>query len=114
MLGLALVAGSVGAVVAGAGYGIFAYYTSTKTTVKKLEELDRANQMIETLNSLDQSDQIDPALYLQRVTECSAQLKDFKTVNERTVAGGHDPDGGAMESGLMATLSAQLKTLEAA
>lgn len=114
MLGLALVAGSVGAVVAGAAYGIIAYYYSTKTTVKKLEELDRANQMIESLNSLDQSDHIDAGLYLQRVTECSAQLKDFKTVNEKTVAGGHDPDGGAMESGLMATLAAQLKTLEAA
>jgi two-component system, NtrC family, sensor kinase len=114
MLGLALVASSVGAIVAGAGYGIYAYYSSTKTTGKKLEELDRANQMIESLNSLDQSDQIDKVLYLLRVTECSAQLKDFRMVNERTVAGGHDPDGGAMESGLMATLAAQLKTLESA
>ncbi|MBN9122858.1 MAG: HAMP domain-containing histidine kinase [Planctomycetes bacterium] len=114
MLGLALVAGSVGAIVAGAGYGIYAYYSSTKSIDKKLYELGLANQIIESLNSLDQSDQLEPALYLQRVTECSAQLKDFKTVNDRTVAGGHDPDGGAMESGLTATLSAQLKTLEGA
>ncbi len=111
MLGLALVAGSVGALAAGAGYGLFAHYFSTKTIRKKLDELAIANQMIETLNGLEQGDQTDKQAYLQLVKECSDQLADFRKVNTKTVTNGYDPDGGVMEAGLTAQLDAQLAKL---
>src|SRR5262245_21230591 len=78
MLGLALVAGSVGLLAAGAAYGIYAFFSSSKSTDKKLNELTLANQMIETLNSLEHGDQNDPRAYLQRVADCSAQLDNFR------------------------------------
>src|SRR5688572_28678988 len=114
MLGLALVAGSVGLLATGAAVGFYAHYISTKSTNKKLYELNIANQMIETLNSLEQGDQNDPRYYLQRVKDCSDQLAEFRKANERNVALGYDPDDGQQEAGLMAQLDAQLDTLTAA
>ena len=108
MLGLALVAGSVGLLAGGACYGFYAYYTSTKTTNKKLDELTIANQMIETLNSLDQADQNDPRIYLQQIQTSQQLLGVFREVNKRTVDAGLDPDGGEQEAGLMEQLDKQL------
>ena len=119
MLGMALVAGSVGLLAVGAAVGFYAYYNSTKSTKKKLEELNQANQMIETLNSLelgDPKDLNDPRndrrFYLQRIAECSAQLTVFRDGHEKIVADGYDPDDGEQEAGLMAQLAAQLDTLD--
>ena len=112
MLGMALVAGSVGLLAIGAAVGFYAYYTTNKSTKKKLQELTQANQMIETLNSLEQGDQNDPRFYPQRINECSAQLAVFREGHEKIVAGGYDPDDGQQEAGLMAQLAAQLDTLE--
>src|SRR5215207_8383956 len=114
MLGLALVAGSVGLLATGAAVGFYAHYISTKSTNKKLYELNIANQMIETLNSLEQGDQNDSRFYLQRIKDCSDQLAEFRKANEKTVADGYDPDDGQQEAGLMAQLNAQLDTLAAA
>jgi two-component system, NtrC family, sensor kinase len=111
MLGLALVAGSIGALAAGTCYGIYAYYTSVKTTDKKLNELTVANQMIETLNGLEQGGQNDHRLYLIHIQSCAIQLGAFRELHARTVAAGLDPDGGEQEAGLTAQLDAQLKKL---
>lgn len=114
MLGLALVAGSVGALALGAGYGFYAYYTSVKTTSKKLEELTAANEVIEKLNSLEQGDLNDPRVYTQKVQECADKLDDFRKMHERTVALGYDPDDGESEAGHMAQFTAQLADLNIA
>ncbi len=114
MLGLALVAGSVGALAAGAGYGFYAYYTSVKTTSKKLDELGHANNVIAALSNFERvepKDQHDPRPYQEIIKTCAARLAEFKAANEKTVAGGYDPDDGVMESGLTSTLSGQLTRL---
>jgi signal transduction histidine kinase len=115
MLGLALVAGSVGFLAAGAGYGIYAYYSSTKSTNKKLDELQLANKLMETFSAMEQgSDPNNHHLYLMQVQACRAQLDAFRDMQQKIVDGGHDPDGGEQETGLMATLASQLDTLERA
>jgi signal transduction histidine kinase len=114
MLGLALVAGSVGALGAGTCYGMYAYYNSVKTTDKKLIELTAANQLIETLNSLEQGDQTDHRTYLVQIQTCFFQLATFGEIHAKTVTSGLDPDGGEAERAAMARLDAQLKVLEKA
>ncbi len=111
MLGLAVVAGSILLLAAGTCYGLYAYYTSVKTTDRKLGELDVANQMIETLNALEQGD-VDHKTYMVHLLHAQAQLAYFRTLNTRTVTGGLDPDDGDMETGLMNQLEGQLKELE--
>ena len=114
MLGLTLVAGSIGALAAGTCYGFYAFYTSTKTTAKKLDELTITNQMIETLNNLDQGDHTDHKTYLVQVQTSQQLLDELRKMNARTVASGLDPDGGVQEAGLMAPLDTHLATLATA
>jgi signal transduction histidine kinase len=111
MLGLALVAGSIGLLAAGTCYGIYTYYLSNKTTDKKLAELKVANQLIETLNALDQGDTNSAQLYLLQIQNCRHMLGVFREMNAKTVEGGYDPDGGDQERGLMPQLDSQLTAL---
>jgi len=113
MLGLALVAGSIGALAAGTTYGFYSFYTSTKTTGKKLEELIIATNMIEALGSLDQVDQYqnDPKAYPIRIAESQRLLEEFRIANQKTVESGLDPDDGAQERDYISDLGTQLAIL---
>ncbi len=114
MLGLALVAGSVGLLSLGTAYGIYAYYTSNKITEKKLMELEVANQLIETLGGLEVSDQNNHDAYLRQIDVTRQLLGEFKKANARTVALGLDPDNGEEEAWTIPQLDGQLKELEEA
>jgi len=55
MLGLALVAGSIGLLAGGTAYGLYAYYLSNKVTEKKLQELEATNTLLGSITALEQS-----------------------------------------------------------
>jgi two-component system, NtrC family, sensor kinase len=110
-LGLAAVAVSVGLLAAGTAYGIHAYYTSSKTTHKKLLELTHANALLGTLGALDQNDQNETDAYLIQLAQCLGHLENYRTANVAHVADGYDPDGGESEGALMQRLDAELNAL---
>ncbi len=110
-LGLAAVAVSVGLLAAGTAYGIYAYYTSYKTTNKKLLELTHANTLLAQLGTLDQTDLNGPDAYLIQIAQCLGHLENYRTANLAHVADGYDPDGGEAEADLMRRLDAELKAL---
>ncbi|QJX00187.1 sensor histidine kinase [Frigoriglobus tundricola] len=111
MLGLALVAGSIGALAAGTSYGLYSFYTSTKSVTKKHEELTIVTQMIQELGSIEQVSQNDPNDYPIRVAKCRHLLEEFRFANQKTVAAGLDPDNGAQEQGYISTIDKQLAEL---
>ena len=110
-LGLAAVAVSVGLLAVGTAYGIYAYYTSYKTTNKKLLELSHANTLLGTLGVLDQTDQHGATAYQIQIAQCLGHLENYRTANAAHVADGYDPDGGEAEADLIPRLDAQLKAL---
>ena len=113
MLGLVLVAGSVGLLAVGTLYGIYAYYTSVKTTDRKLGEINIVNVLIETLKwPEDVQRGFEVAEFQMRMDQCQAQLVVFRQSHARNVNAGLDPDEGEMEGGLVAILDEQIKTLE--
>lgn len=114
MLGLVLVAGSVGLLVFGTCYGIYGYYTSVKTTERKLEELQIVTLMIKALNAFEQPGTNGHEHYLVQIESTKAQLAWFNLKSAGNVNAGLDPDGGEMENGLVPQLTEQLKVLEAA
>ncbi len=114
MLGLVLVACSIGLLAAGTLYSIYAYYTSVKTTDRKLIELDFVTCMIKELDGLNQTTSNDPDQYLFNIAKIHAHLKEFRELNVRNVNAGLDPDGGEMEKGLIPRLEGELQELEAA
>ena len=114
MLGLALVAGSVGILAGGTIYGIYSYYVSGKTTTRKLEELHLVTQMVKALNAFEQGDANDHERFVLHIENTKAYLngKDmFREMHARNVNAGLDPDGGDMEAKLVPLLDAQLKDL---
>jgi two-component system, NtrC family, sensor kinase len=110
-LGLAAVAVSVGLLAAGTAYGIYAYYTSSKTTHKKLLELTHANTLLAQLGTLDQTDQSGADAYQILIAQCLGHLDNYRTANVAHVADGYDPDGGEAEADLMQRLENELKAL---
>jgi signal transduction histidine kinase len=114
MLGLVLVACSIGLLAAGTLYSIYAYYTSVKTTDRKLIELDFVTCMIKELDGLNQTTNNDPDHYLFNIAKIHAHLKEFRDLNVRNVNAGLDPDYGEMEKGLIPRLERELQELEAA
>jgi signal transduction histidine kinase len=119
MLGLALVVGSVGLLLAGTWYGIESYRTTVRTTERKLEELQLVNILIETLKGPTRSGGADPTTDEYRVLreqgqEARMQLGHYRKVHAETVDRGLDPDGGTMEAGLLTQLEVSLAQFEAA
>lgn len=114
MLGLGLVVGSVGLLVAGTVYGIRAYTATVKTTERKMEELKFVTLLLEQLRGRDQTD---PAAeyreFEQALQNTRARLDEFREVNAQTVAAGLDPDGGERETGLIGQLENHLIKLQA-
>src|SRR5262245_12949704 len=116
MLGMALVAGSVGLLVAGTCYGLYAYYTSVKTTHCKLEELEFVTRLVNTLEGLEPNN---PALaahdhgYDEQLARTQAHVTRFREFNARNVSRALDPDNGTEESALLDKLDKQLRELEA-
>ena len=53
MLGLGLVVGSVGLLLAGTAYGIDTYWNTVRTTDRKIYEIEQVNILIETLRASD-------------------------------------------------------------
>jgi signal transduction histidine kinase len=114
MLGMGLVAASVGVLALGTAYGIYSFYTSNKIIDKKVIELDAATKMIETLANLDRGNQTAPEEYLATVKYCSIQLGAFRDIHANDLRSGlMDPDRVEQESKLMARLDTELKELEA-
>ena len=114
MLGLALVAGSVGALAVGTAYGIYGYYTSTKTTERKLEELHVVTLMLKALAAFEQtgSGTNEREHCLVQIEVTKGNLGAFCERNARNVNAGLDPDGGEMEAGLVLRLRDQLEQLK--
>jgi two-component system NtrC family sensor kinase len=112
MLGLALVAGSIGLLAGGTAYGLYGFYISNKITEKKLQELGATNDLIGTINALEQVDPNDREKYLLHIENIRFQIANYRETNNRTVSAGHDPDGGEDERGLMAQLKTDLESLE--
>src|SRR5437870_1395439 len=54
MLGLVLVAAIIGLLAVGTFYGLYTYYTSVKTTNRKLGELEVVTRMMQALGGIDQ------------------------------------------------------------
>ncbi len=113
MLGLVLVATSIGLLAGGAFYVIYAYYTSNKTTLRKLNELEVATQLLKGLSASDQGDANDAERYILQVENTKAHLAVFRELSARNAQAGLDPDGGEMEAGLIVQLDTQLRELEA-
>ena len=109
MLGLALVAGSIGALAAGTTYGFYSFYISTKSTTKKLEELTIVTEMIQVLDSTEQKN--DPKEHLALIAESRHVLDKFRFVNQKTVESGFDPDDGEQEKGYISDLDKHLSDL---
>lgn len=115
MLGLGLVVGSVVLLVGGTLYGIRAYRATVQTTQKKMEELQRATILVETLKGPEQADPTaEFREFEQSLQSAEWQLAEFRNLNAETVALGLDPDGGDQEAGLFAQLDAELKRVHRA
>ncbi len=112
MLGLVLVAGSIGLLATGTFYGIYSYYISGKTTTRKLEELQVVTLMIKSLNAFDQGSGNDYDWLVLHVENTKAQLAEFRKMNARNVQARLDPDGGEIENGLVAQLDVRIDALE--
>ncbi|AMV25957.1 Sensor protein ZraS [Gemmata sp. SH-PL17] len=112
MLGLVLVAGSIGLLASGTAYGIYTYYTSVKTTERKLNELRIATEISAALDVLDQGEDSDTFGYLSQVVLAKQILASFSAETERNNAAGLDPDRGVMERDLMPRLEDALTSLE--
>lgn len=112
MLGLVLVAGSIGLLATGTFYGIYSYYISGKTTTRKLEELQVVTNMLKALNAFDQGNGNDYERFVLHIENTKAQLAEFRKMNARNVQAGLDPDGGGMETGLVTDLDVQIEALE--
>lgn len=110
-LGLAAVATSVGLLAVGTAYGIYAYYMSTKTTNKKLVELQQANALIQSLNALELADQQNTQAYHLGIHVCLGRLEEFRLANQKTIDTGYDPDDGATETDLAKRVEGELKAL---
>lgn len=114
MLGLGLVVGSVTLLVGGTLYGIQAYRATVKTTERKMQELQRANILVETLKGPDQADPTgEDREFEQLLQSAEVQLAMFREENAETVKLGRDPDDGDQEAGLVARLDADLKKIRA-
>jgi two-component system, NtrC family, sensor kinase len=114
MLGMGLVAASVGLLALGTAYGMYAYYTSVKITDKTVHELTVATDLIAALAKLEQIEQPDSSNYRDQVQMCEFQFGVFRDIHQRTVQSGLGLDSRAIEyeSKLMAQLDTQLKALE--
>lgn len=112
MLGLVLVAVSIGLLACGAAYGLYSYYISNKITLRKLDELQEATRLVEELNAFDQpGDPNDAERFLLHTANAQDKLQRFRLVNAYNAQAGLAPGGGAMESGLAAQLEDELKLL---
>jgi hypothetical protein len=102
MLGLALVVGSVGLLLAGTLYGLNAYLNTIRTTERKLYELQQLNVMAMALQEPTPSDVNSE---FAKLTENADKARMFADVyrNELglTVRQGLDPDRGVMEGQLL-------------
>ena len=118
MLGLTLVVGSVGLLLAGTLYGINAYLTTVKTTERKLEELQLINILINTLQQpdrvADQDITTEYAAFIRHTGDAQTQLSHYRKVHADTVTRGLDPDGGDQEVALIIQLETGLRALELA
>lgn len=119
MLGLVLVAVSIGLLACGTAYGLYSYYISNKTTLRKLEELKEATSLLEPLNTFNEADTArgaaeDPDRYLTLIVTSRLHFEEFKRIHAYNVNAGLDPEGGHMEDGLGKKLEEQLKLLETA
>ncbi len=113
MLGLMLVAASIGLLASGTVYVIYSYYTSNKTTLRKLQELEVVTQLIKGLHAFDLSgDANDPGWYALQVENTKSHLAVFRELSARNAQAGLDPDGGEMETGLVVQLDGHLRALE--
>ncbi|MBX9584303.1 MAG: HAMP domain-containing histidine kinase [Gemmataceae bacterium] len=104
MLGLGLVVGSVGLLLAGTLYGLNAYLTTVKTTERKVYELQHLNILV----ALTEDHRPGPADLNDQNRELSRQVEDarltagvYRDELARTVAQGLDPDAGQIEGELL-------------
>ncbi|MBP3955190.1 HAMP domain-containing histidine kinase [Gemmata sp. G18] len=115
MLGLVLVAGSIGLLASGTAYGIYTYYVSVKTIDRKVSELAIVTQMIGALNTFDQGDPNNGDGCLLAIDSTRALLNGtygFDQANKKNVQAGYDPDDGAQESFLIPELNRNLDALQ--
>lgn len=114
MLGLVLVAVSIGLLACGTAYGIYTYYISNKTTLRKLDELQEATQLLGALNAFDQAGAPDDGeRYLFQVTIAQEQLKKFRYAHERNKEAGLGLNVVNLGGDLANDLEAELKVLGA-
>lgn len=112
MLGLVLVAVSIGLLACGTAYGLYSYYISNKIALRKLDELQHATRLVEELNAFDQpGDPNDAERFLIHTAVAQDKLQRFKLVNSGNVQAGLAPGGGEMETGLATQLEEELKAL---
>ncbi|VTR93820.1 integral membrane sensor signal transduction histidine kinase : Histidine kinase OS=Singulisphaera acidiphila (strain ATCC BAA-1392 / DSM 18658 / VKM B-2454 / MOB10) GN=Sinac_3191 PE=4 SV=1: HAMP: HisKA: HATPase_c [Gemmata massiliana] len=116
MLGLVLVAGSIGLLASGTAYGLYTYYISVKTIDRKVNELGIVTQMIGALNTFDQGDpdKADGCLLAIGSTQgfLNGTPHGFDFANKKNVQAGYDPDDGAQEAFLVPELNKNLDALQ--
>jgi signal transduction histidine kinase len=116
MLGLGLVVGSVGLLLAGTLYGLNAYLTTVKTTERKVYELQQLNILV----ALTEDHRPGPADVNDQHRELAHQVEQarltaaiYRDELAQTVAQGLDPDGGEIEGELLAQFDDALARLAA-
>ncbi|MDY3558343.1 ATP-binding protein [Gemmata sp. JC673] len=115
MLGLVLVAVSIGLLACGAAYGLYNYYISYKVTQRKIQVFQAVAKLVDVLNKVDRSK--DSKRYernLIQVVEAQNQLNAVKQQNEDARKAGLDPDNADMENGLVSQLEGELAALMSA
>lgn len=113
LLGLALVVAIITTLLAGTVQGLSSYVTTMKTTDSKLSELQMAEEMRTAVARLvapgEHPVADEPARMRQRLADTAASLARYVEQHEDTLRRHRDPDGGYMETGLIANFEEFLR-----
>jgi signal transduction histidine kinase len=111
VLGLALVVASVALLVSGTLFGLSSYLDMTRTTERKVDEIQQVAQLRDNLHDLAAYPGNDPAKEKEHIDRFLTLCQDTLTAYEQTLQNetlrlGLDPDGGETELDYIARLRA--------